>query len=236
MRFIPQKELPMANSDFLRGNKKQHSIKNTISKKMDKDVDIAIQRTVIHLRRKYPHLIFNHRKTLRLSEIVSVISRQYPQYTNILSSVMESSYIRPDGGFLYVTGQDGKPKIILVAEVKHQGTNDKRLKEGLKKQAKGNAIERLGKNLNAVRAIFKAEGVVPFVCFGNGDDFKDTSTIRDRVVTMNDFFPLNTLFVKKEHLPFEPVSMFFRYAEWNTDEITKIMIKVAEEAITHYFG
>lgn len=226
----------MANSDFLRKNKNQHSIKNTISKKMDKDVDVAIGRTVAYLRKKYPHLTFEHRKTLHLSEIVSVISRQYPQYAGVLSSVMESSYIRPDGGFLYVTGRDRTPRIILVAEVKHQGTNDKRIREGLKKQAKGNAIERLGKNLNAIRAIFKREDVIPFVCFGNGDDFKDESTIRDRVVTMNDFFPLNTLFVKKAHLPFEPVSMFFRYTEWNTDEVTKIMIQVAEEAITHYFG
>ena len=148
---------------------------------------------------------------------------------------MESSYIRPDGGFLSASNKKGEQKIILIAEVKHQGTNDKRLKEGLEKQAKGNAIERLGKNLNAIRAMFKHDGVIPFVCFGNGDDFKNESTIRDRVVTMNDFFPLNTLFVKKEHLPFEPVSMFFRYTEWKVYEITKILIGVAEEAIRHHF-
>lgn len=202
---------------------------------MDKEIDIAIGRTVAYLGKKYPDLSFNHRKTLHLAEIVSIVSRQYPQHAHLFSSVMKSSFIRPDGGFLSASNRNEEQKIILVAEVKHQGTNDKRLKEGLKKQARGNAIERLGKNLTAVRAMFKRDGIIPFVCFGNGDDFKDESTIRDRVVTMNDFFPLNTSFVRKEYLPFEPVSMFFRYAKWDVNEITKIMVGVAEEAIRYYF-
>ena len=36
------KNIVMANSDFLRRNKNQHSIKNSISKKMDSDIDVAI--------------------------------------------------------------------------------------------------------------------------------------------------------------------------------------------------
>lgn len=225
----------MANSDFLRKNKNQHSVKNTASKKMDKDITVAMKETIDYLQRKYPHLDFVHKKTLYLKEIVSMICRQYPHFAGKLSPVMESSFIRPDGGVLYAVSKNREPKIILIAEVKHQGTNDKRLREGLKKQAKGNAVERLGKNLNAVRATLKAEKVVPFVCFGNGDDFKSESSIRDRVITMNDFFPLNTFFVKKECLPFEPVSMFFRYEEWKVREMTKVLVNVAEEAIRHYF-
>ena len=71
---------------------------------------------------------------------------------------MKESFIKPDGGFLYATDKEGNKKLILVAEVKRQGTNDKRLSEGLPKQAKGNAIERLGKNLVGIRAIFKKKG------------------------------------------------------------------------------
>src|SRR3989344_5281724 len=225
----------MANSDFLRRNKNQHSIKNTISKKMDKEIDIAIGRTVAYLGKKYTDLSFNHRKTLHLAEIVSIVSRQYTQHAHLFSSVMKSSFIRPDGGFLSASNRNEEQKIILVAEVKHQGTNDKRLKEGLKKQARGNAIERLGKNLTAVRAMFKREGIIPFVCFGNGDDFKDESTIRDRVITMNYFFPLNEIFIKKEYLPFEPVAMFFRYKNWRTGVMVEKMKSIAEEAISHHF-
>src|SRR3989338_7133500 len=179
----------MANSDFLRKNKNQHSIKNSISKKMDGDIDVAVQKLLTYLRKKYHALIFEHKK-----------------------------------------------KLSLVAEVKRQGTNDKRATEGLAKQAKGNAIERLGKNLTGVRAIFKKESMIPFVCFGSGHDFQKESTILDRVVTMNDFFPLNKVFIEKEHLPFEPVSLFFRYKDWSTKEMTKILTDVAEEAIEYHFN
>ena len=225
----------MANSDFLRKNKNQHSIKNSVSKKMDDNIDIALKKLVLFLRKKYPNLTFEHKNKLLLTEIIADLSRKYPQYAKDFSSVTGKSFIKPDGGFLYAIDKKGNKRLILVAEVKHQGTNDKRLREGLRKQSKGNAIERLGKNLTAVRAIFKNEDLIPFVCFGNGDDFKDESTIRDRVITMNYFFPLNEIFIKKEYLPFEPVSMFFRYKNWRTGEMVEKMKSIAEEAISHHF-
>lgn len=225
----------MANSDFLRQNKNQHSIKNSISKVMDSDVDLAVQKMIAILTKQYPDLTFEHSKKLSLTKIISDLSSQYPQYEKDFSKVMGESFIKPDGGFLYATDKKGNTKLILVAEVKHQGTNDKRATEGLPKQAKGNAIERLGKNLTGVRAIFKAESMIPFVCFGSGHDFQDGSTILDRVVTMNDFFPLNKIFIEKTHLPFEPVSMFFRYEDWSTEEMTEIMTGVADEAIKYHF-
>jgi len=225
----------MANSAFLRQNKNQHSIKNSISKVMDSDVDEAVQEMIEELRKKYPELTFEHVKKISLTQIISDLSNQYPQFKDAFSPVIKSSFIKPDGGFLYATDKEGKRKLILVAEVKHQGTNDKRADEGLAKQAKGNAIERLGKNLTGIRAIFKSESIIPFVCFGSGHDFIDESTILDRVVTMNDFFPLNEIFIEKEHLPFEPVSLFFRYEDWSTKEMKEIMFSIAEVAIEHYF-
>lgn len=226
----------MANSTFLRNNTNQHSIKNSISKKMDSDIDIAVKKLLIFLTKKYPHLTFRHQAKLPLKEIISDLSQQYPQYKEHFSKVMDGSFIKPDGGFLYATDETGVRRLILVAEVKRQGTNDKRLTEGLGIQAKGNAIERLGKNLTGIRAIFKKENIIPFVCFGSGYDFQDGSTILDRVVTMNDFFSLNEIFIQKKHSPFEPVSMFFRYEDWSEDEMLKIMTKVSEEAINHYFA
>ena len=52
---------------------------------------------------------------------------------------------------------------------------------------------------------------------------------------MNDFFPLNKMFIIKEHAPFEPVSMFFRYENWSTDEMYEIMSKIVGTAIQYYF-
>lgn len=225
----------MANSDFLRQNKNQHSVKNSISKIMDGDIGIAVKRVVMHLKKKYPDLSFDHKKKLLLSEIIKDLRQEYPEYADDFSTVIDASFIKPDGGFIYATNKKGRKKLILVAEVKRQGTNDKRLLEGLDKQAKGNAIERLGKNLIGIRAIFKKEKIIPFVCFGSGDDFNKDSTIRDRVITMNDFFPLQKIFIQKDNPPFEPVSMFFRSKNWTTKNMKDTMVEIAEMAIQSYF-
>jgi type II restriction enzyme len=225
----------MANSDFLRQNINQHSIKNSISKKMDNNIDIAMKTLIETLRKKHPKLSFEHAKTLMLTELISRLSPKYPEFKNSFAKVMNSSYIEPDGGFLYAFDATGEKHLILVAEVKRQGTNDKRQEEGLPIQAKGNAIERLGKNLIGIRAIFKDQPIIPFVCFGSGYDFQQGSTILDRVITMNEFFPLNEIFITKDHVPFEPVSMFFRYQDWSTEEMIKAMDTIAEVSIKHYF-
>ena len=226
----------MASSDFLRKNLNQHSIKNSISKGMDSNVDVAVQKMRRILEKKYPKLHFEYIKRFFLTDIISGLAAQYPQFEKNFSPVNKKSFITPDGGFLYATDKKGNKKLILVAEVKHQGTNDKRVNEGLDKQAMGNAIERLGKNLAGIRAIFKAESMIPFICFGSGHDFRTGSTILDRVVTMNDFFPLNKFFVQKENLPFEPVSMFFRYKDRSTETMKKNMLHIAEEAIAYHFN
>jgi len=226
----------MSSSDFLRQNKNQHSVKNSLSRAMDSSIDRAAKTLIVHLRKKYPKLTFEHRPRMMLSEVIDGMGKRYPQYKTSISAVMGTSFIKPDGGFLYASDKKGNRRIILVAEVKRQGTNDKRLTEGLKKQAKGNAIERLGKNLIGIRALFKEDAILPFVCFGSGDDFSDGSSIRDRVITMNDYFPLNTIFVKKEYLPFEPVSMLFRSRKWRTREMVNVMDEVSTIAIRHYFG
>ena len=226
----------MANSDFLRKNKNQHTVKNSLSKIMDSDIGRSIEVLRKHLKKTYPHLMFEHSNKLMLSAVIDGMGKRYPQYKESLAKVMGTSFIKPDGGFLYASDAKGNRRLILVAEVKRQGTNDKRLTEGLKKQAKGNAIERLGKNLIGIRALFKEEDILPFVCFGSGDDFNEGSSIRDRVITMNDYFPLNIIFIKKEYLPFEPVSMLFRAKQWSTVEMTKIMKDITTISIKHYFG
>ncbi|MDR2033137.1 MAG: hypothetical protein LBP89_00660 [Helicobacteraceae bacterium] len=202
---------------------------------MDKEIDIAVSVVLKTLSEKYPQLSFVHQKKMMLTNIIVMLSQQYPGYSGYFGKPLETSFITPDGGFIFATNKQGERRIVLVSEVKHQGTNDKRKKEGLPKQAKGNAIERLGKNLIGIKALFKNEGVLPFVCFGNGDDFKEGSPIRDRVLTMNDFFSLNKIIVKKDFLPFEPASMLFRYDVWTIDEMARIMLDVAEQAINYKF-
>ena len=225
----------MANSDFLRHNTNQHTVKNSKSKKMDKEIIQATKATIDYLENKYPSLKFEWVKTMKLTDIIAMLSKQYPELAGMFGEPQESSFISPDGGFLFATNKQGERRIILVSEVKRQGTNDARQKEGLGIQAKGNAIERLGKNLIGIRTIFKNEGVIPFVVFGHGWDFREGSTILDRVLTMNEFFPLNKQFVAKNYLPFEPVTMLFRYKPWTVEEMTKQLIDVAVKAIEYRF-
>lgn len=226
----------MANSDFLRHNINQHTIKNSKSKKMDKEIIQATNAVIETLEENHPKLQFSHRKTMKANEIIELLSAKYPAYENDYGRAYESSFISPDGGFLFAKDTEtGKEEIVLVSEVKRQGTNDARLEEGLGIQAKGNAIERLGKNLIGIRAIFKDDDLIPFVVFGHGYDFQEGSTILDRVLTMNEFFPLNKEFVKKDYLPFEPVTMLFRQEIWTVDEMIEHLLSVAEKAIEIYF-
>lgn len=225
----------MANSDFLRQNINQHSIKNSKSKKMDKDIIIALKAVTDTLEAKYPDLTFEHQKTMKIVDIIAVLSRQYPEYASHFGKPLATSFISPDGGFLFAKNKQGERRIVLVSEVKRQGTNDARKLEGLPKQAQGNAIERLGKNLIGIRAIFKNEGVLPFVCFGHGHDFQEGSSILDRVLTMNEFFPLNEIFVQKDFMPFEPASLLFRYKDWSVEEMAENMFTVAVKAIEYKF-
>jgi type II restriction enzyme len=221
----------MSDSKKLRQNINQHRVKNTKSDKMDKDIIIVINKLIITLEKEYPELVFEWASQIYLSNIIADLQVQFPQYAGKFSTVHPKATIKPDGGFLFCTNKKGEKRLILVSEVKRQGTNDERLIEGKKKQAQGNAIERLGKNLTGIKAICKAKGSIPFVCFGHGVDFTKGSTILDRVITINEFFPLNTTFVTKTYLPFEPVSLYFREKSWSKKEMSDILYCIAKEAI-----
>ena len=202
---------------------------------MESDISVVINELTLKLETDYRKLKFELIKRVYLKDIISNLKLQFPNYSEMFSDVKEKSFLAPDGGFLYSINKQGERRIILIAEVKKQGTNDERQKEGLSKQARGNAIERLGKNVIGIRTMQKHTGILPFVCFAYGDDFKDTETIMDRVVTINDFFPLNKIFIEKNFLPFEPVSMFGRQKAWSKKEMFDICYEIAKKAISNKF-
>jgi type II restriction enzyme len=177
---------------------------------------------------------------MNLAEIVAHLTRLYGDSSGLqfeLASQAKGTSIRPDGGFLYVQ-EWGEPKrYVLVAEAKRQGTNTERLAEGKPKQALGNAIERLGKNMRGVDALFAGEDITPFICFGEGCDFAPSSSILDRVATLNGFFPLNRVFVDKVDVGSErlkPVSLFFREESWTPQEMLASMLDVTQRSISYY--
>src|SRR3989338_11443178 len=228
----------MARSDQLRRNKKQHKPKNTLSKGDDKKVLEVMGEVIKHLDQRFRleelGYYIEYTKTIKLSELIDII-KSYEKRTEFAVLEKQDSYIQPDGGVLLLRKRDDEKykRIVIAVEMKHQGTNKKRIAEGKKKQSRGNAIERLGKNLIGIRATLQYEKITPFVCFGWGDDFAEGSSIRDRVITMNEFYPLNRIFVHKRE-NYAPVSMFFREQEWGEDELFKEMKEIAEASINAY--
>jgi type II restriction enzyme len=126
---------------------------------------------------------------------------------------------------------------VLIAEVKNQGTNVLRAQEGLPKQSKGNAIERLGKNLIGLRAALMRESIFPFVCFGYGCDFEKDSSILDRVSTMAMFGRLNETYLHNEEAgKFNRGSFYFRPKPWAIKDMVSVMSDIAERSVLYYFS
>ncbi|HEX5527730.1 MAG TPA: EcoRI family type II restriction endonuclease [Solirubrobacterales bacterium] len=177
-----------------------------------------------------------HDRDWRLHGIVQGLADDFPDVP--FDEVMLTSAMKPDGGILSILDGEGEKHVILITEVKNQGTNDLRKKEGLKKQARGNAIERLGKNVIGFRTAMLTERITPFVCFGYGCDFEDGSSILDRVKTIAMFGPLNEVCVADlgEAGVFNRGSFFFREEEWTEPEMEDVMYEVAKRSIYYYFS
>lgn len=181
-------------------------------------------------------LELTHQKRWSLQAIVDALRADFPDID--FYDPTPNTSMSPDGGILSIQSLEGAHHPILISEVKNQGTNDLRALEGKAKQAKGNAIERLGKNVIGFRTAMLSEAIVPFVCFGYGIDFEDGSSILDRVATINMFGRLNEVNVVNvgEGGVFNRGSFFFREKEWTIDEMEEILTDIATRSIHYYFS
>ena len=227
----------MARKHQLR-DQRAGTVINVTSRKQESDVILALGQVVDHLLEKFAKQVtLAHEKQWYLKDIVAELRHSYPDTE--FHHHFDRSSIRPDGGILLIQGRPGDELSypILIAEVKNQGTSDLRAREGLPKQAKGNAIERLGKNLIGLRTALMRESIFPFVCFGYGCDFEDDSSILDRVSTMAMFGELNTTYLHNEEGgKFNRGSFYFRAERWSVDEMSAIMKDIAERSVLYYFS
>ena len=121
-----------------------------------------------------------YRKTISLSELKTMIGIEPNEKDS-------SRTIQPDGGFVFWEYM-GKHVPILISEDKYQGSNDNRHINNLPKQATGNAIERAGKNINAVKPLFMNKyDIFPYALFCAGCDFHSSETISTRIEGINCF-------------------------------------------------
>ena len=208
---------------------------NVTSKRQETDLYRALDIVIARLRIEFDVKLY-HETQWVLKDIVADLRDAFPEVD--FEYHFRTSSMRPDGGILSIVDDSKVLRPILITEVKNQGTNDLRLREGKKKQAKGNAIERLGKNVIGFRTAMMDEGIVPFICFGYGCDFADDSSILDRITTIAMFGPLNKINVvnQGESGAFNRGSFFFRERRWTIEDMVEVMYDVASRAVYYYFA
>lgn len=218
--------------------RKQHvnMVVNKISKKQESKLGRAVRRVKMKLAKEFPGLSFRQEPQWHLNDVIAHLQFLYKDVS--FCSCLATSSMKPDGGILSIIGRDGHSHPILISEKKNQGTNDLRLREGKRKQAKGNAIERLGKNVIGFRTSLLAESIFPFVCFGDGCDFADDSSIVDRVKTIAMFGSLNEINLHNEGPRgiFNRGSFFFRVREWSEKEMYEISFDIARRSVLYYLS
>lgn len=225
----------MAKKDDLR-KQRSGTVINEVSKRQEKALELALANVQTKLRAKWPGLRLQHERQWLLPAVIASLRTAFPEVE--FFCYHKSTSMKPDGGILSVLDKEERRHPILIAEKKNQGTNDLRNAEGKGKQAKGNAIERLGKNVIGFRAALLNEAIFPFVCFGDGCDFNDSSSILDRVVTIAMFGSLNTEHLHNEgpHGIFNRGSFYFRVAEWTEPEMVDRCYAIAEKSVFYYFS
>lgn len=227
----------MARSNQLRVQR-AGTIINVTSRQQETTLIKALNKVVEHLNDKFSkRIILAHENQWYLKDIVGELRYCFPDVD--FHYHLDSSSIKPDGGFLFIRSNQNNALTypILISEVKNQGTNDKRRQEGLPRQARGNAIERLGKNVIGLRTALMRESIFPFVCFGYGCDFEEGSSILDRVSTMAMFGRLNKIYLHNEEGgKFNRGSFYFREEEWTVNEMFDVMKEIAERAVLYYFS
>lgn len=208
---------------------------NLTSSRQESDVMEAVRHVAERLAAEFKVPLV-HERQWKLTDVVARLRGHFPDVP--FAYHFESSAMRPDGGILSMVDRDGEQYPILIVEVKNQGTNDLRALEGKPRQAKGNAIERLGKNVIGFRTAMLSEAIMPFVCFGYGCDFADDSSILDRVVTINMFGPLSEISLMNlgDNGMFNRGSFFFREEKWTVAEMEAILGDVGMRSIHYYFA
>lgn len=133
---------------------------------------------------EYPNLEFRQRNSLSKAEIHAKLQAIDPRLGQAL--FVDSSSIKPDGAITEVLDKNGKWRVILVGESKHQGNDVEKIVAGVKQgKAKdqdfmvaGNAIERVHKNIVEFRNFMLDERHFPYVVFLQGSNFAtETFTI-----------------------------------------------------------
>lgn len=129
------------------------------------------------LASKYPYLSFRYRESIKKEEINEALKGVDPLLGQTL--FVSNSSIKPDGGIIEVQDDNGKWRVVLVTEAKHQGKDVENIRNGIQVgtnnnqdlMAAGNAIERSHKNISEIANFMLSESHFPYVLFLEGSNF-----------------------------------------------------------------
>ena len=122
-------------------------------------------------------LTFRYRKDLSKKEINEALKKVDDCLGQTL--FVENARIIPDGGLIEVKDDNGKWRVVVVSEAKHQGKDIENIQMGIlvgknKDQdtmVAGYAIERAHKNISEIANFMLAENYFPYILFLEGSNF-----------------------------------------------------------------
>ena len=211
---------------------------NTITKVELKDWHNLIIRLkklkLLNLSQTY--LVFDHKLYWR--EVMKQVETQAPldDKNSLLKDEDLKNGILPDGGLLYLQRKGHPKQLLLTSEMKHQGTNYARQLAGKSKQANGNAIERMHKNIDVVRAYMSNESVFPYIVYCWGEDFADP-VVQCKIlpaVQQHEFNRDYTVKYGSDRIPSASVYLKPEPEPFTVQELYEIGLQVALESLTHY--
>lgn len=213
----------MSNTTTLRKTHSDFGGGQTIFSKGAKDIEANLNSVVPlvmeQLKEDYPEYNIEHHKYIRKDSDFYDLDGY--QLHNI------NANIKPDGGMITVNNCP-----VFFGEVKNQGTNHLRKREGLPRQSMGNGIERIYKNIVEISHIMKNYDIMPYVIFVQGSDFHRGSSIIDRLSMLSPFNQIKmtetSVFIKiNEKWDDEPLT-------FSAAEMYDIVYKQCYESIWHY--
>lgn len=199
------------------------SIFNEDAKKLEQNLSQTVKNLITELKKTFPDVEFFWDFKIDKKDIAKNIGK------NDWKPCSKKPFIKPDGGIVYAKINE-KVYPILVSEAKKQGTNDKLMEEGKKKQAKGNAIERAVKNHSELKLFFKPFDFYPYVVFASGCDFEENSSINDRLDSMTEYEPRNQEYIFH---PNKLATIWIREKSWTYSEIYDKIKSTSQSVIKH---
>ena len=138
------------------------------------------------LEKEFPMLTFRFRPEISKREINDALRKIDPSLGQTL--YVQNSNIKPDGGLIEVLDDNGKWRVVLVSEAKHQGKDIENIRNGIlvgknndqDLMVAGNAIERSHKNIAEIANLMLGELHFPYVLFLEGSNFLTLDIIIER--------------------------------------------------------